>query len=520
MIRRRPLIAHVCLTLLVTLPIACTSGDRQAADMAAQAQQLFDGGQPVEAFVLIGRSIRERDDQPASYLLQAKIALALGKPEDAYRAYANAQSLEAANLEALLGVAQTGIGLGHLSEADAASDKVLVLDPNQSQALLVKGIARMVRNDLDGAIGFSDQILTIEPGEVAATILKARALALRGDRNAALELIRGGIAKAGETRELAMSLAELQRLGGDANAFLASLRRIRQLAPENRDYRFDLVDTLYRLGHTDEARSEAASLVAEPTLTAEEASRFARLFYAYDNDALTAEQIAGAATKASVETRLVLARFYIATGRAGTAISLLRPLATGWSTDIEALYARAIGSAGNSAAASTAANNILKRDTDNGDALLIRAADAMTRHEPAVAIIDYQRVIRDYPKWEEGYLGLARAYASKGRTDGVRRAFEDGRKALPQSLPLARDYIAVLLQMADREHAVDVARRFALDSPSLVRAWSIYATACTRTGGEECRAEAAEGAKQARSRYGLDPVPGTPPPIALIGRLN
>jgi tetratricopeptide (TPR) repeat protein len=211
MIRQRPTIAHVCLILLVAVPMACTSSDRQADDMAAQAQQLFDSGQPVQALDLIGRSIRERDDQPASYLLQAKIALALGNREDAYRAYANAQSLEAANPEALLGVAQIGVGLGHLSEADAAADKILVLDPNQNQALLVKGIVKMVRNDLDGAIGFSDKILAITPGDVTATILKARALALRGDRNAALGLIRGGIAKAGETRELAMSLVELQR---------------------------------------------------------------------------------------------------------------------------------------------------------------------------------------------------------------------------------------------------------------------------------------------------------------------
>jgi predicted Zn-dependent protease len=520
MIRQRPTIAHVCLILLVAVPMACTSSDRQADDMAAQAQQLFDSGQPVQALDLIGRSIRERDDQPASYLLQAKIALALGNREDAYRAYANAQSLEAANPEALLGVAQIGVGLGHLSEADAAADKILVLDPNQNQALLVKGIVKMVRNDLDGAIGFSDKILAITPGDVTATILKARALALRGDRNAALGLIRGGIAKAGETRELAMSLVELQRFGGDANAFLASLRRIRQLAPENRDYRFDLVDTLYRLGHTDEARAEAASLIAEPTLTADEASRFARLFNAYDRNGLTAEQITRAATKASVDTRLALARFYIGSGRADAAITLLRPLATGWSSDIQALYARAIGAAGNSVAATTAANNILKRDLGNGDALLIRAANAMARHEPAAAIVDYQRVIRDYPKWEEGYIGLARAYAASDRADGVRRAFEDGRKALPQSLPLARDYSAMLLQMGDKEHAVEVARRFALDSPSLVTAWSLYATICARTGGEECRTEAAEGFKQARSRYGLDPAPGTPPPIALIGRLN
>jgi tetratricopeptide (TPR) repeat protein len=520
MIRQRSSIACICVTLLLAASAACTDAEKRAADMAAQAQQLFDSGQPGPAFELIGRSIRERDDLPAPYLLQGRIALALGKSGDAYRAYANALALDAANPEALIGVAQTGLSVGRLDEADSAADKILVLNPNQTDAMLIKGIVRMVHNDLDGAITFGDRVLALKRDDVAAIILKSRALALRGDRAAALTLVRSGITKVGETRELAMSLAELQRFNGDAEAFLSSLRRIRELVPQNRDYRFDLVDTLYRLGHTDEARNEAASLIAEPTLNADEASRLTRLWYAYDRDALTAEQVAEVATKASVETRLTLARYYIAAGHADVAAALLRPLATGWSSDIQALYARAIGATGNVTAAHIAATGILERDPGNGDALLIRADAAMARRDPANAVIDYQRVIRDYPVWEEGYLGLARAYAASDKQSGVRRAFEDARKAMPQSLPIARAYTETLLQIGDTGHALEVARRFALDSPSLLAGWSLYAATCGKTIDRDCRSEAADGAKQARTRYGLDPAPGTPPPVTLIGRLT
>lgn len=518
--RHRVTIARLCLALLGATPIACTDSVEKAANLANQAQQLLDSGQPAQAYVLIRQSIQARDDQPAAYLLQARIALALNRREDAYRAFSNAVALDAANPEALSGVAQTGLSTGHLIEADAAADKILALDPNQAGALLVKGIVAMVRNDLDGAITFSDRILKINPQEIGATILKGRALALRGDRAAALALIRERIGQVGEGRELVMSLAELQRFGGTPEDFLASLQRIRQLAPDNRDYRFDLVDTLYRTGRIDAARNEAAELAAEPTLTAAEAARLLRLFYAYDQQALTADQIAGVSTKASVDTRLALARYFIATGRADAAVTLLKPLATGWSSDIQSLYARAVGAAGNGAAARIAADNILKRDPDNGDALLIRAGDMLAHGDPANAIVDYQRVIRDYPQWEEGYLGLAQAYAASDKATGVRRAFEDGRKALPQSLPLARAYTAALLRMGDGSHALAVARRFALDSPALGAAWALYGDICTRTGDTDCRAEVADGTERARSRYGLDPIPGTPPPIALIGRLS
>ncbi|WP_308815745.1 tetratricopeptide repeat protein [Sphingomonas sp. GV3] len=511
---------RLCLALLAASPAACSDSTQKAAALAGQAQQLLDAGQPAEAYALIGKSIRTRDDQPEAFLLQARIAMALNRRDDAYRAYSNALALDAVNPEALNGVAQTGLSSGHLNEAEAAADKILALEPNHVGALLVKGIACMVRNDLDGAIAFSDRILKINPQEVGATILKARALALRGDRPAALALLHERIGQVGETRELTMSLAELQRFGGTPADFLASLERIRQLAPDNRDYRFDLADTLYRTGKKDQARAEAASLAAVPDLSSAEAARLPRLFYAYDPDGLTAAQIEEVSTKASVDTRLALARCWIATGHAEAAIALLKPVATGWSGDIQALYARAIGAAGNAAAARDAAGAILKRDPGNGDALLIRAGDAMARGDASAAIVDYQRVIHDYPQWEEGYLGLVQAYAARDRAGEVRRVFEDGRKALPQSLPLARAYVAALLRMGDGGHALEVARRFALDSPALGAAWALYGSVCARTKDMDCRAEVAEGTRRAQTRYGLDPEPGASPPIALIGRLS
>lgn len=522
---QRAIIVRMWSVLLAAPLLACAASEQQVADIAAQAQQLLDSGQPGQAQELIGRAVRERDDLPGVFLVQARIALALGKRTDAYRAFANVLALEATNPEALMGLAQTGMGSGHLKEADEAADKILALDPNQTDAMLIKGIGKMVRNDLDGAIAFSDRILALKPSDMAAIILKSRALALQGDRAAALKLVETGIAKQGPTLELTMALAELQRRNGDASAFLASLRRIRELAPANRDYRFDLVDTLYRLGRIDEARVETASLIAEPNEDTREATRYARLWYAYDQAALTPDQLAQAAAKASVDTRLALARFYVATGRGAVAAALLRPIATGWSSDVQATYARAVasaGPAGGSAAvtARDAAIRILDSDADNGAALLVRADATLARNDPSTAIIDYQRVIRDYPEWEEGYLGLARAYAAANKPEGVRRAFESGRQAMPQSLPLARAYVMQLLRTGDKAHAIEVARRFGLDSPSLIVGWAWYGTVCAQAGGGDCRTEAADGLKRARAQFGLDLAPGTPPPVALIGRLN
>ena len=517
----RPSLPLLSLLLVLAPLAACTASEEKVAAMASQAQALLDSGQPREAQALIQGALKQRDDMPAVYLVQAHIALALNKRAEAYQAFSNALALEATNPEALLGVANTGVSTGHLDEAERAADKILVLSPGQTDAMLVKGIVKMVRNDLDAAIGFADKVLALKPSDIGALVLKSRAMALQGDTAGALALLRGAVPRTGETLEMTMAIAELQRAGGDGDAFLASLRRIRELAPANRDYRFDMVDTLYKLGRTDEARSQAAALLAEPITDAAELGRFPRLWYGYDREGLTPGQVVALNGAATVEARLMLARFLIATGRAAEAAALLRPVATGWSSDVQGLFTRAGEAMGQVQPARDAADQMLdKRDPGNGDALLIRARAAMARRDPAAATVDLQRVVRDYPQWEEGYLALAQAQEAAGKRDGVRRVFEDGRKALPQSLPLAQAYAAALVRMGDGSHALDVARRFALDSPSLEAGWAFYGDICRRSGDEDCRAEVAAGTAKAKSRFGLDPAPGTPRAVALIGRLD
>lgn len=516
--RLQPGLRALALALAVAAA-ACTPSDQKASALAAQAQQKLDSGQPFAAEALVQQALAARDDVPSVYLAQAHVANVLGRRDEAYQAYASVLALEATNPEALMGVAQTGLSTNHVDASDDAANKILVLDPHQSDALLIKGIVSLIHTNMDAAIAFADRVLAAKPGDPGGLILKSRALALRGDRAAALKLVQEGIKAKGETLELSMSLAELQRSAGDGPAFLATLRRLRALQPANRGYRFDLADTLYKLGKPDEARREVTSLLDEGIGKPTELEQFARLWYNYDRQALSPEQVAHAARHATLGPRVAAAHYFIATGQARTAFEIIAPTAQGWSQDVQALLARAQAQLGQAPAALATARQVLALDPNNGEALLITAAAKLAGSDPGGAVIDYQRVISDYPQWHEGYLGLARAYAAARKPEGVRRAFEDGRQALPQSLPLAEAYVAALPGLGDPGHALDVARQFALASPSSIKAWQLYAAVCGRSGDADCRGEAAEGLAGAHQRFGLDLPPGTPPPTSLIGRL-
>ena len=513
---RRSLLLAASAALLA----GCQPSAETVAAQAAQAQQLLEGGRVAEARAMITAAVAKRDDVPAALLVQGRVAMAMQNRALAYQAYSNALSLDATNEEALNAVAQLGLGTGHLREAESAADKMLVLQPGQSGALTVKTLIAIVRSDLDTAGSLADRILQQQPNDLGGLILKSRVQALQGDRVAALATLRAGGAQYASTPSYLMAVAELLRAQGDTQGLLAQLERLKTLAPEDLGYRLDLIDILYRTGQRDAARAEVDAVIVKPVTNQVAIDGLVRLWYANDRAAMSPAMIETASRTASLEARLVFARYFIATGQPAVAATLLKPVAKGFSVDIEGLYAFAGAVLGEQEAAAAAADQLLDKDPGNGGALLVRIRRAMAEGRARDAVNDAQRVIADYPEWDEGYLALAAAYAARRDQVGVRRAYEQGLKARPQSLTLAGAYIGQLIALNDGQRAIEVARRFALDSPSLPAGWSQYVATCSRLQGDDCRDEAAEGLAQSKTRYGLDPVPGTPPPIAAVGRLQ
>ena len=516
--------ASACRRLVAVLVAAallagCQPSAESVAAKAAQAQQLLDAGQPREAQAVIAAAVAQRDDIPAALMVQGRVAMALGNRGLAYQAYSNALALDASNDEALNAVAQLGLGTGHLREAESAADKLLVLQPEQGGALTVKALIAIVRSDLDTAASLADRVLRRQPGDLAGLILKSRVQGLRGDVDGALATLHAGETQNASNASYVMALAELLRAKGDTPGLLQQLERLKTLAPDELGYRLDLIDLLYRTGRRDEARDEVAAVIGKPVKDAGTIDGIVRLWYGNDRAGMTSATLDAVSRTASLEARLAFARYFIATGQPGVAATLLKPLAGGWSPDVQGLYALAAAALGNADAAA-AADTLLAKDPGNGGALLTRIRQAMAEGRPRDAVTDAQRVIADYPQWDEGYLALAGAYAALRDKVGVRRAFEQGLQARPQSLTVTGAYITQLVAMGDGSRALEVARRFALDSPALPAGWSQYAQTCTRVAGDDCRVEAAQGLATSRTRYGLDPTPGTPPPIAAIGRLR
>lgn len=504
------------LPALLALP-ACKSPGERAAELAAQANAQADAGNLVAAQKAILEAIALRDDIPAYQQLLGAIALKAGNQGDAYRAFSRALDVDPTNMTALAYVANLGVQVGQINRAEEAADRLLTLDPNALPAMQVKGMIALARDRDDEALAIGDRMLALRPGDEAGTIIKARALAKQGQFDAALALL-DGPAGASESPVLLANKLNIYRNLRQPEAMADMLARLEQRDAMSPALRLDQVNLLYRLGRTDAARQAAMALLREGAAP-ESYRALQRLWWEYDKTPLSVASAGEAARWKDPAAAQQTVRYLLARGDLATAQAVIRSAPANARPLLASLEARLLVASGQGAQASEAAEMLLKKDPQDVDALLVRALTALAAGKPGPAVEAAQLARANDPVNAESYLVLARIAQAEDQAWRVRRAFEEGIKALPQNFLLLERYTQFLHQSGDKGRAVSVARAFARATPSSVRAWSFLVEQCRWAEDEGCLQGALAGQKNAETTYLVDDPPGTARNRGLFGRI-
>ena len=114
----------ITLTLLLLPAVfavqGCKSKEERAAVLAQQADAYAQAGNLVAARQAIGEAISLREDQSTYHELQGAIALRSNDTIGAYRSFQRALEFDAINKTALAYVANIGVQVGQLDDAEAA----------------------------------------------------------------------------------------------------------------------------------------------------------------------------------------------------------------------------------------------------------------------------------------------------------------------------------------------------------------------------------------------------------------
>ncbi|WP_219893756.1 tetratricopeptide repeat protein [Aquisediminimonas profunda] len=505
------------------LATACSSPQEKAEQAAASANALAAAGDFEAARKAILRAVAARDDQPDQWLLLGRVDLETGRPADALLAYSRVLELDATNIEALQLVAELSFQFGEMREAANAADRVLALDPNATRAILVKGLIALSRKDVAGATSAAETILKLKPQDEFGIVLKARALALGKDYQGAVKIIEDGVPEGQRTEASFATLSELYRVLGNQERLVGNIDKLLARRPKDADLKLDLAEILYKSGNTPRARSTLYALLISQPDNIEVIQKISELWTQNDASALTPAQLKYVTEHGSETVKLAVARYLIDRGRPDVAAQILRPDSNagdnGISADARALYATALYKQGNADAARSIAEEILSKDKNNIDALMVRARIAMQKQDLTAALNDAQIVVRDFPMSEQGRILLADIYLARKDPQRARQTYEDAVSDNPQSILISRTYAQYLLKTGDAVRATDVARTFTRKSPSSVAGWDLLAKICQQAANNACVAQAQAGRDKAASVYTVDDRPGSLRSRGLFGRL-
>ena len=500
--------------LVAALTSGCSDTAADAAKHASEAEAHLAQNQIPQARMAIRESILARDDVSEYHLLRGRIEYAAGSFEGAYTAYSDALALNPTNQEALQAVSQIGLQVGRYSESVDATNKLLVLNPNQTDALLIRGLHALIKRDFVGALANADKILSIDRFNEGGVVLKARASFLSGDRAAAASVLDNFEKFRPNTQAVAMTRLEIYRALGDSSKMEEQYRDLAQLRPGDLDIRLDKANFFYKTGRGTEATTLTASVLADDKASKDNVTTALKLWTEYAVTEISAQQAEAISSAGAPAARIAGARHFIDHGNPRIADFLLKGMV---GADAEAERANLALLTGTKVLADSLSKEILATDATHCSALKAQAGVALANRQENQALRSAQAASSECPDQASLWLLTAKIYSKLGDEENVRRVFRQGIEANKQNQSLARAYSNWLLAQGNTREALAVARKITRSAPALTSGWRHYAEICSKAQAS-CSNEAQQGVKASQSRYGIDLQPGELPPNGLFGQ--
>ncbi|WP_041392156.1 tetratricopeptide repeat protein [Sphingobium sp. SYK-6] len=519
--RRVPLLLlFAAAALPATLGLtACKSPSQKAAELAQQADAYAQSGNLVAARDAISQAIALREDEASYHQLAGSISMGLGEPVRAYRAFQRALEFDATNRIALAYVANLGVQVGQVAEAEDAADRLLTLEPDALPALQVKGMIALSRNKFEDARGYADRILAVNPTDPAGSVIKARSLAKEGKAEEGLALIDSALASGAESMPLLVNKLNMYRYLGQPEPMVPLAERLVDMSKGAPRFRLDQINLLYKLGRKDEARRASLALLAAGSRDLDDYRTLQRIWWQYDDTPLPDAAARDASRWKEPGAVVQTARYLFLKGDLAAADGLVRTAPRKAQPLLASLKARMFAAAGRREEAQRQVDALLAKDGQDVDALMLKAQFAQAAKDMDAAVEAAQLAQTNDPLNPETYVVLANVYRAQDLDWRAKQVFEDGFRALPQNFYLAEKYTQYLHQLGDRGRAMSVARTLARAMPSSEHAWRFFAAECQASGSAGCMQAAQAGLEKARTAILVDDPPGTPPDRGLFGRI-
>jgi len=352
-------------------------------------------------------------------------------------------------------------------QAQEHVDKAMQIAPDDPEVKLLNARLLYLRQKRNEALAEADAALEINPEYVDAIIFRSGINMTIGKIELALADIDSSIAKAqkDDIRKLRQFRVLLLRYADRLDDAALELIALIDDYPESQEYSVGLAQIYVAQGKVDEAETVLRAILESEPKNAELRIAFARFI---------ADQ---RGTEASIKTlqtfieeqpespilKFSLARLYEAVDRGEDAYALyeeVERLAPASEASFAAQNRRAVIkiSLDELDEARKIVNRILRQQSENADALMVRAAFLFTDKEYDGAIADLRTVLRTDPSSERALFLLARAHVRSGNTELARSVYRQVLEINPANSAASNELADLLARRGDIELAEEVLR--------------------------------------------------------------
>jgi len=408
------------LALSVAIALAgCAEDDPQ--QFIQQGKALIEKGEIKSARVQFKNALQINPQLPEAYYNQAL----LDEMEKKWPAMT-------ANLQDVLRLApghvdaQVKLGFLLINDLDKAREMsvaALKLEPENVDALLLKGHILYSEKNYAEAISLAEKVLSIKPGKNEAYWLKATILIKEKQDDKAVVVLRDGLKMQPGNVDLGLLKIRLHMRNDEVESALREYDALIAHNPNDKNLYISRINVMSKHGKKDLVESYIAK--AMEVFPDDEGLGIARVDYLLGIDVVKAEALLQkniSEYPQSVHFKSRLAELYVAQKKYPEALQVYKELAAIDSLGEDGLAAKVWQAKialiqEDDKLAQLLLDEVLVTDANNINALLLRADIRLSKKGVDGAIADLRIVLRDKPESENALLLMARAHSLKGELE-------------------------------------------------------------------------------------------------------
>jgi cellulose synthase operon protein C len=365
--------------------------------------------------------------------------------------------------DAMVKIGQIYLAAGELDQAKAQADKAIKLAPENLSAIMLQAALDLRAGRNDAAVEKANFVLKRDVNNVDAYTILATERHAKHDTQGALTLLNKALAINHQNKAVYLFKISMLAESGDVASTISAWQDALKVFPEDYALREKFSEFLYKNGNSDEAESQLRYLVDHQVNEVQ--PKLALIQFLMQTKG---PQVARAEMEKMLkqnpedfELSFYLADFYESQGDEAAAQAQLKTLMNYAGDKPEGLKAKVKVATkllvqNKKSDAVNLINQVLKVDSHNVDALILKSGISIDEMKYDEAISDLRVVIGEKPDSAQALFLLGKAYESKGANALAQESYVKALEASNYSPQYAIKYAESLIKNKENERAEKV----------------------------------------------------------------